>query len=132
MMQIYRKGLIVQLLLFIVFFIMGLNVLISYFIGEEAPWLSFVVMGILILFGVGGFIYYRSNDQTIHLITQKELSLIKYLLYIFFFFYLAYIFLQGVSWMDQQFLSIITSIALMGIALFGIYTLLRIIQIKKK
>jgi len=131
-MQIYRKGLIVQLLLFIVFFIMGLNVVIGYFFGEEAPWLSFFVMGILILFGVGGFIYYRSNDQRVHIITQKELNLIKYLLYIFFFVYLVYIFLQGAAWMDQQFLSITTSIALMGIASYGIFTLLKILEIKKK
>ena len=48
-MNVYRKSLIVQLLMFIVFIIMGVNVIVQYYIGQSFPVYNFFSLRVISL-----------------------------------------------------------------------------------
>jgi hypothetical protein len=129
-MKVYRKSLVIQLLLFVVFFLMGAYVIAEHYLIADYQWLGYVLLGMLITFGVIGFYLYKKGDQRISVITEKEMKMIKYLLYGYFGIYILEIFLGSVKSINQDYLAIATGVILMGIALYGIYIQYKILKIK--
>jgi hypothetical protein len=129
-MKVYRKSLMIQFLLFIVFFIMGVNKLVVTFFAASSTWLGYVLLGILVVFAVTGFYLYRKNDQRISVITPQEVQKIRYLLYGYFFVYLIDMILPSFVDLDQKVQGIIFGVLLMGIALYGAFIQLKILKAK--
>ncbi len=130
-MNVYRKVLLVQLIMFSVFFVMGGYTIVEHFFRADYPWINFILLGLLLAAGVYGFQMYRKKDDRVCVITQKEVSLIRYLLYGYFLFYVLDIILPSVvPSIDRNLLAIVTGIILMGIAVYGIILQLRILKVK--
>lgn len=129
-MNIYRKSLIIQSLLFIVFFIMGLNLFITPFLPENSRWVGYVLLGVLVLFAVFGFYIYKRPDQSICTITPKEISMIRYLLYGYFFVYIAHMLLSSRTWIEKDMLDYGAGVILMGVAVYGLWMQYKIIKVK--
>jgi len=129
-MNVYRKSLLVQFLLFIVFFIMGANVIINHYFRESLPWLGYVLLGLLVAFGVIGYMLYKKQDNRVCVITQKELNLIRYLLYSYFFFYILQMVLSSVESIDKMLLNVSIGIILMGLATFGAWVQYKVLRVK--
>ena len=129
-MKVYRKSLIIQLLLFVVFFIMGSYVIVEHYLLSDYSWLGIVLLVVLLSFGILGFMIYKKSDQSVSVITEKEMKIIKYLLYGYFAIYILEIFLSSVKSINQEFLAIVTGVLLMGIASYGIWIQYKILKIK--
>lgn len=129
-MNVYRKSLMVQFLLFIVFFIMGANVIVNHYFRESLPWLGYVLLGLLVAFGVIGYMLYKKQDNRVCVITQKELNLIRYLLYSYFFFYILQMVLSSVESIDKMLLNVSIGIILMGLAAFGAWVQYKVLRVK--
>jgi hypothetical protein len=113
-----------------VFFIMGANVIVNHYFRESLPWLGYVLLGLLVVFGVVGFKLYKKQDTRVCVITQKELNLIKYLLYTYFFFYILQMILSSVESIDKMMLNVSIGIILMGVAAFGSWVQYKILRVK--
>ncbi|MDO9629745.1 MAG: hypothetical protein Q7I99_07565 [Acholeplasmataceae bacterium] len=129
-MNVYRKSLVIQLLLFIVFFIMGANLILGAYLGATLSWINYLLLGVLIAFAVVGFVLYKKEDPRIVLMTQKEMNLIRYLLYGYFFVYIVHMILPSIITVDQKMLSLVVGFILMGIALYGVNMQLRLLKNK--
>ncbi len=120
-MNVYRKSLIVQLLMFVVFFVMAVNLIVQYYIGQSIPIYNFIILGILVLFGVGGFLIYRKASNEILVITPKEIKTIKVLLYVYLFVYIGEMLLSGLDQIPTEVVKIALGSVLMIVALIGIF-----------
>ncbi len=129
-MKVYRKSLIIQLMLFMVFFIMGAYVIVEYYLLSNNQWLGIALLAVLISFGIFGFYFYKKGNQDVSVITEKEMKTIKYLLYGYFGVYILEIFLSTVDSINQEMLAIATGVLLMAIAVYGIFIQYRILKIK--
>ncbi|MFH0766932.1 MAG: hypothetical protein ABH890_06905 [Bacillota bacterium] len=129
-MNVYRKSLVIQFMLFIVFFIIGANVIINHYLKAAMPWIGYVVISMLVIFGVVGFIIYRKPDTRVSVVTQKEMMLIRYLLYGYFFVYILQMILSSIEGVDLTILNISIGSVLMLIALYGAFLQYRILKIK--
>jgi hypothetical protein len=136
-MKVYRKSLIVQMLLFFAFLLMGGNVIFSHFVPtEEFEWFYLIFLATFVIFGVVGFLIYKSPNQKVCDITQKQISMIRYLLYGYFFVYIAQLVLVNFEFFQaneerQTFLYVAAGSVLMLIALYGIFYQYLIISQKK-
>ncbi|MBE0700470.1 MAG: hypothetical protein IH571_02175 [Acholeplasmataceae bacterium] len=129
-MQVYRKSLMVQMLLFVAFLMMGANVLITYFLAVQYPWIIYVLLGVLIAIAVIGFLIYKKQDQSTVVITEKEVKTIKYLLYGYFVIYILNMILSTQATLNQTAIVVIISSVLMLIAVAGLYIQLKILRVK--
>lgn len=129
-MNVYRKSLMIQFLLFTVFFVMGAFVILEHFLSESLPWIGIALLVFLIIFGIYGFMLYKKEDQRVSVITQKELKTLKYLLYGYFAVYVLEVFLSNSDSIDKDLLSIGIGIVLMGIACVGGFIQYRILKVK--
>ncbi|MBN2268159.1 MAG: hypothetical protein V3569_01585 [Acholeplasmataceae bacterium] len=129
-MSLLRKSLMVQFILFIVFFFMGGNVILSVYLRDQMPWLSYLILGLLVLGIVLGFLVYRSKDTRIVKITADEVNWLKYLLYGYFLVYIINMFASSFAPNSQLLVAVITGILLMVIAGIGIIIQIRILRIK--
>ena len=129
-MKVYRKSLIIQLMLFMVFFIMGAYVIAEYYLLSSNRWLGYVLLGVLLSFGIFGFYFYKKGNQDVSVITEKEMKTIKYLLYGYFGVYILEIFLSTVNSINQEMLAIAVGVILMAIAVYGIFIQYRILKVK--
>ncbi len=129
-MNVYRKSLVVQLILFFVFFIIGANIIITHFFGQSAPWIGYIIIVLLVGLGVVGYMIYRRSDDRVAVVTKQEMNLIKYLLYGYFGVYVLQLILSTMSWIDQMILAIVSGVILMMIALGGMVIHYGIIKIK--
>ncbi len=120
-MNVYRKSLIVQLLMFVVFFVMAVNLIVQYYIGQSIPIYNFIILGILVLFGIGGFLIYRKASNEILVITPKEIKTIKVLLYVYLFVYIGEMLLSGLNQIPTEVVKIALGSVLMIVALIGIF-----------
>lgn len=120
-MNVYRKSLIVQLLMFIVFIIMGVNVIVQYYIGQSFPIYNFLVLGLLVLFGIGGFLIYRKASNEIQVITPKELKTLKILLYVYLFAYIGEMLLSGLEQIPTEIVKISFGALLIVVAFIGVF-----------
>ena len=129
-MNVYRKSLMIQFLLFIVFFVMGAFVILEHFLSESLPWIGIALLVFLVMFGIYGFMLYKKEDQRVSVITQNELKTLKYLLYAYFAVYILEVFLSNSESIDQELLAIGIGVVLMGIALVGGFIQYRILRVK--
>jgi hypothetical protein len=129
-MNVYRKSLVIQLLLFIVFFIMGANLIVGAYLGATMGWINYVLLGVLIAFAVFGFVLYKKEDPRIVIMTPKEMNLIRYLLYGYFFVYIVHMILPSIITVEPKMLSLVVGIILMGIATYGVNMQLRLLKQK--
>jgi len=129
-MNVYRKSLMIQFLLFTVFFVMGAFVILEHFLSKSLPWIGIALLVFLIVFGIYGFMLYKKEDQRVSVITQKELKTLKYLLYGYFAVYVLEVFLSNSDSIDKDLLSIGIGIVLMGIACVGGFIQYRILKVK--
>jgi hypothetical protein len=129
-MKVYRKSLMIQFLLFIVFFIMGVNKLIITFFAPSASWLGYVLLGVLVAFAITGFFLYKKDDQRVSVITPKEVQTIRYLLYGYFFVYLIDMILPNVITIDPKIQGVVFGALLMGIALYGAFIQFKILKVE--
>ena len=127
-MNVYRKSLVVQIMLFMIFFIIGANVIINYYLRESMPWIAYVVVVLLVAFGVLGFVIYRKPDDRVSVITPKEMKTIRYMLYGYFFVYIMQMILASLGTIDLAILNITVGVILMLIALYGMFLQYRIIK----
>lgn len=132
-MQAYRKSFVVQMILFVIFFLMGGNIILTHYFGDVLPWLNMVILVLLVTLGVYGFTLYRKKDDRIVIVTPKEIQLLKYLLYGYFGVYLANILLGTVIPIPLfPLFTVVVGITLMLIALYGLYVHYRILKVEKK
>ncbi len=130
-MNVYRKSLVVQLMLFIIFFIIGANVIVNHYLRESAPWIAYVIVALLVAFGVLGFIIYKRPDTRVSIVTPREMKVLRYILYGYFFIYIVQMILSSrVVGSNLTLLNISVGVILMLIALYGIYLQYKIIRIK--
>ncbi len=132
-MNVYRKSLVVQLILFIVFFVIGANMIITFYLSDLIPWIGYVLIAVLVGLGVVGFRIYRKPDTRISIVTQKEMKVVRYLLYGYFIVYILQLILSSIYNDNMDLLQIINLAAgsiLMLIALYGAYMQYKIIRIK--
>ena len=130
-MNVLRKSLVVQTLVFVLFFFMGVYIIAEYYLQDQFDWIGFVLLGLFVIFGVIGFLLYRKKDNRISVITEKELKTIKYLVYGYFGIYILEILLSGVENLNKELLAILTGVLLMVIAATGFIIQYRILKIKK-
>lgn len=129
-MQIYKKGLRVQILLFGIFVYMGLNVILTHYLATDYPWITLIGFPLLIVAFVFGIMMYKSKDQSVSIITPKEVKTIKYLMYGYFAIYLIRLVIASNDTINQEVVSLVSGILLMLIALVGIYIQVKIYKDK--
>ncbi len=132
-MKVYRKSLVVQLLLFIMFFAMGAYTLGIHYLGKAHPWIVYVIFGLLVALGIVGFIIYKSSDNTVVAITEKELKTIRYLIYGYFAVYLLQMIIS--SRFDGkvdtlEIIALVSGVLLMTIAIIGVFLQYRVLRLK--
>ena len=129
-MNVYRKSLIVQLLMFIVFLIMVVNIIVQFYVEETFSFYNYLVLGILVLFGIGGYIIYKKSSLEIQVITPKELKTLKTLLYAYLFVYIAEMLLSGLEQVPTEIIKIVFGSLLIIIALGGIFIQYKLLRHK--
>ncbi|AUD62620.1 hypothetical protein BK010_03095 [Tenericutes bacterium MO-XQ] len=120
-MNIYRKSLVIQLIMFIVFFIMGANVIVQHYVSSTFPAYNFIILGVLVLFGVLGFFLYKNSSDQILPITEKMMKIIKGILYVYLFVYILEMILSNMEQLPTDIVKIIFGSILMILAISGIY-----------
>lgn len=131
-MNVYRKSLIVQLLLFIVFIIMGGYIILEYYLRADYPWIGYILLGFLVLVAGLGFYIFKRQDQSVCVITEKEMLTLRYLLYGYFFVYVIEMILPSlIKTINQEVLTIVSGVLLMLIAITGSVIQFNILKIKK-
>lgn len=129
-MNTYRKSLVIQLLMFVVFFIMGANVIIEYYVIESFPAYNYVILGVLVLFGVYGYLYYKKATNEIAIITPKEFKTLKILLYSYLFVYIVEMVTSGIASLPKDVTAIVLGSLLCIIASIGIFIQYKILNHK--
>lgn len=127
-MKVLRKGIQIQILLFIVFFLMGASQIITHFIPEQLTIVNIVTIGVVVIFSVLGFKIYKNPDMTVIVITPKEEKTIKYLTYGYFIVYVIRMVLASSQVVDALVLNVVSGIILMGIAVIGMIFQYRIFK----
>ena len=127
-MGIYRKNAKMQLVLFIAFFILGLNIILEYLLSDNISWYRFVPLALAIIFiGIVIFLY-KTEDSKILQIEKKEFQNIRISLYIYFFVYIAHMIMSNMQNIDQFLLNSISSVLLIVISSYGIYVHVKLLR----
>ena len=127
-MNIYRKSLIIQLIMFIVFFIMGANIIIQYYVSSTFPAYNFIILGVLVLFGIFGFLLYKNSSDQILPITEQVMKTLKGILYAYLFVYILEMILSNMEQLPTDIIKIVFGSILMILAIIGIYIQTRLLQ----
>ena len=119
-MNVFRKTLIVQLLLFIVFIVMGGYTIFEYYYRQDYPWIGYILLGFLLAVAIIGFYLFRKEDKSVCVITEKEVLMIRYLLYAYFFIYVLEMILPSlIKTINQEIVTLIAGGLLIIIAVWG-------------
>lgn len=129
-MNTYRKSLVIQLLMFIVFFVMGANVIINFYVSEVFPAYNYIILGVLVLFGIFGYLFYKKSSNEIAVITPKEFKTLKRLLYIYLFVYIGEMLASGLESLPKDIVAIVFGSLLCIIASVGVYIQYKILEHK--
>ncbi|BCR36355.1 hypothetical protein [Mariniplasma anaerobium] len=129
-MNTYRKSLVIQLLMFVVFFVMGANVIISFYVVDTFPAYTYVILGVLVLFGVFGYLYYKRSSNEIAVITPKEFKTLKRLLYSYLFIYIGEMLASGLESLPKDIVAIVFGSLLCIIAIVGVVIQYKILEHK--
>ena len=127
-MNIYRKSLVIQLIMFIVFFIMGANIIIQHYVSESFPAYNFIILGVLVLFGIFGFLLYKKSSDQILPITEQVMKTLKGILYAYLFVYILEMILSNMEQLPTDIIKIGFGSVLMILAIIGIYIQTRLLQ----
>lgn len=127
-MNIYRKSLVIQLIMFIVFFIMGANIIIQHYVSESFPAYNFIILGVLVLFGIFGFLLYKKSSDQILPITEQVMKTLKGILYAYLFVYILEMILSNMEQLPTDVIKIGFGSVLMILAIIGIYIQTRLLQ----
>ncbi len=127
-MKVLKKGIQIQILLFTVFFLMGVSLIFTYFFPEQLTVVNLITIGVVVVFSVLGYRIYKNPDMSIIIITPKEEKTIKYLTYGYFIVYVIRMVLASSEVVDGLVLNVTSGIILMGIAVFGILFQYRIFK----
>jgi len=127
-MNIYRKSLVIQLIMFIVFFVMGANIIIQHYVSESFPAYNFIILGVLVLFGVFGFLLYKNSSDQILPITEQVMKTLKGILYAYLFVYILEMILSNMEQLPTDIIKIGFGSVLMILAIVGIYIQTRLLQ----
>ncbi len=119
-MNVYRKSLVIQIILFVVFFLMGLNLIVQYYVAPSFSAYHIVVLAVLITAGLIGFLIYKKMTDDIVPITEKHMKWIRGLLYGYLVVYVVELVVSGLPSLPTEALKIVFSSVLMIIALVGI------------
>lgn len=131
-MNVYRKSLIVQLLLFIVFIIMGGYTIIEFYFRAEYPWIGYILLGFLLLVAGIGFYLFKREDKSVCVITEKEMLWIRYLLYGYFFIYVLEMILPSlIKTINQEIVTLVSGVLLIATAIIGTVIQLNILKTTK-
>ena len=131
-MNVFRKTLIVQLLLFIVFIVMGGYTIFEYYYRQDYPWIGYILLGFLVIVAGVGFYLFRKEDKAVCVITEKEVMLIRYLLYAYFFIYVLEMILPSlIKTINQEIMTLIAGGLLVIIAVWGTIIQLGILKTSK-
>jgi hypothetical protein len=132
-MNVFRKSLLVQLLLFIVFILMGGYTILEFYLRASYPWIGYILLGVLLLIGALGFYLFKRDDKRVCIITEKEMSTIRFLLYGYFIVYVIEMILPSIiKTINLEVLTIVTGILLIAIASVGTVIQLNILKSAKK
>lgn len=129
-MNIYRKSLVIQLIMFIVFFIMGANIIIQHYVSDTFPAYNFIILGVLVLFGVFGFLLYKNSSDQILPITEQIMKTLKGILYAYLFVYILEMILSNMEQLPTDIVKIGFGSILMILAIAGIYIQTRLLTHK--
>lgn len=129
-MNTYRKSLVIQLLMFVVFFVMGANVIINFYVSEAFPAYNYIILGVLVLFGIFGYLFYKKSSNEIAVITPKEFKTLKRLLYIYLFVYIGEMLASGLESLPKDIVAIVFGSLLCIIASVGVYIQYKILEHK--
>jgi hypothetical protein len=127
-MKVLKKGIQIQILLFTVFFLMGVSLIFTYFFPELLTIVNLVTIGIVVVFSILGYKIYKNPDMSIIIITPKEEKTIKYLTYGYFIVYVIRMVLASSDVVDGLILNVTSGVILMGIAVFGVLFQYRIFK----
>ncbi len=120
-MNMYRKSLVIQLVMFIVFFIMGANIIVQHYVAESFPAYNIIILVLLVLFIVFGFLLYKRSSDQILPITEKVMKTIKTVLYVYLFVYVVQLVLSNMDQLPIDVVKIASGSILMVLAIVGIY-----------
>ncbi|AUD64857.1 hypothetical protein BK011_03890 [Tenericutes bacterium MZ-XQ] len=129
-MNIYRKSLVIQLIMFIVFLIMGANIIIQHYVSDTFPAYNFIILGVLVLFGVFGFLLYKNSSDQILPITEQIMKTLKGILYAYLFVYILEMILSNMEQLPTDIVKIGFGSVLMILAIAGIYIQTRLLTHK--
>jgi hypothetical protein len=116
--------------MFIVFFVMGVNVIIDFYVSETFPAYNYIILGVLVLFGVFGYLIYKKSSNEIAVITPKEFKMLKRLLYGYLFIYIGEMLASGLDSLPKDVVAIVFGSLLCIIASVGIYIQYKILEHK--
>lgn len=128
-MGIYRKNLLVDLIISIAMIILGFKVSLLYFIPQAADVINLVYLGVFILLIALVVIIYRQNNQDVIGITEKEYKTIRFSVYGYFGIFVAQLIILG----NASLYTLFWNLFFTGLMIFiGLFTLiLHIIIIKR-
>lgn len=127
-MKVLRKGILIQILLFTVFFLMGASIIVTHFLPEQLTIINIVTIVMVVVFTVIGFRMYKNPDMTVIVITPKEEKTIKYLTYGYFLVYVIRMVLSSAQTIDGLILNLSSGMILMMMAVAGILYQYRIFK----
>jgi hypothetical protein len=100
---------------------MGANVIVQHYVSSTFPAYNFIILGVLVLFGVLGFFLYKNSSDQILPITEKMMKIIKGILYVYLFVYILEMILSNMEQLPTDIVKIIFGSILMILAISGIY-----------
>ncbi len=124
----YRKNVRIQLLLFVAFLLLGLNILAGYYLEPIASWYAYIPLGIVLVLIIWGVLIFRSKDTKIIEMSQQEFKRLRTSLYAYFVVYVIDIVLESSATVDQLLLSIVVTVILSAISIYGIVLHLNLLK----
>ncbi|MCF7931803.1 MAG: hypothetical protein K9K93_01415 [Acholeplasmataceae bacterium] len=131
-MYVYRKHVIVQLVLFAAFAVMGIDIALGHFVFSGETWYPMAILVVLLMFFAGGLYLYKKRDERTVVITEMEMKLMKGALYAAIAIYLLEMILSGTAEAYQDLIRGTAAGMLIAIALFGVFIQIRILRPPKE
>jgi hypothetical protein len=107
---------------------MGANIIIQHYVSESFPAYNFIILGVLVLFGVFGILLYKNSSDQILPITEQVMKTLKGILYAYLFVYILEMILSNMEQLPTDIIKIGFGSVLMILAIVGIYIQTRLLQ----
>jgi len=120
-MQTFKRSIVLQMAIFMFFFFFGLDDVLRALIQRSTIYTIFEGVGFVLVIAAGVIWYLKTSKETIVIVTDKELTILKYVLYVIAFSLILGVLTSGFE--NGQLYFRILSGAITSIAsLFGFYT----------